>query len=76
MIEITIKLNPFGIGNKRILHEITIANNCKSKNRPEFGNYNLKIDDKEYKDIVKEFKRSEGAIKLLHKCLDNLLCKN
>jgi hypothetical protein len=70
MINIIIELDSFGLGFKKILYDIVIINNLKSKDSPKKGNYDLKINGIKYKNIVQEFNREDGALKLLYKCLE------
>lgn len=78
MLKIPIEIHPFGDGDKRrTLGNITIINDGTHKNRPEYGNYKIMVnvydEIKEYEFKIKNHKRDEGWIKLLHKATGELL---
>ena len=73
MLRFIIELDFFGLGvKKKILHELFIINNIKCKNRPEYGNYDIIIDNIKYENILQNFKRKKGALKLFQEILNNL----
>ena len=73
MIKITIELFPLGFKEfKRTLHEINIINNLSCKNRLEYGNYNIIIDKVRHTNILKNFERKKGVLKLLRDVLNNM----
>ena len=77
MLRITVEIVPLGVeARKKTISEIIIINNGLSTNKPEYGNYDIKIKDNRYKNVIKEFCRSNGAVKLTSLALSWLVKNN
>ena len=71
MLEIKVSLIPYGDrGKERVIETFIIYNDGTGSS--EFGNYVLKYKGEEI-GIVKSHKRSEGALELIRKALNNYL---
>lgn len=65
---------PFGKENlTRDITEIRICNNCSSKHRPSFGNYDIVYEGNTLKNAIQEYDRSGGALKLLSLAINKIL---
>ena len=74
MIKVSIEIVPFGI--KQSLQnntEIIIINNCSNTYRPSFGNYDIVYEGKRFNNIIQNFKRSDGKLKLVSLAVNKLL---
>lgn len=74
MLEIDIKLVPFGIKDReRVIARMTIWNDASGDH--ETGNYGYKIvtdRDEEYSGEYKNFPRKDGALKLCRNILNQI----
>lgn len=74
MLEINVKLVPFGIKDReREIARVTIWN--KATGTRDFGNYGYKVVDSEDSEVSGDydgFDRSKGALKLLHEILNEV----
>ena len=71
MLEIKVSLVPYGDRSReRVIEEFIIYNDGTGSS--EFGNYVVKYEGEEI-GTVKSHKRSEGALELIRKALNNYL---
>ena len=71
MLEIKVSLVPYGDRSReRVIEEFIIYNDGTGSS--EFGNYVVEYDGEEV-GVVKSHKRSEGALELIRKALNNYL---
>lgn len=78
MLRIPIEIHPFGDSvNKRELGCIIIYNDGTHANRPKYGNYHIRVsicsEGKVYEANIKNHKRDDGWLSLLHKATGELL---
>lgn len=77
MLKIPIEIHPFGdSSNKRELGCIYIINDGTHKKRPEYGNYIIEAclgNVIKERFPIKNYKREDGWLKLLHKATGELL---
>lgn len=82
MLRILVELCPFGdVSFKREIGNISIINDGTNKRRPEYGNYIIRLlNESEYNGTIlessikiKNHKRSDGWLELLHKTTGELL---
>lgn len=71
MLEIKVSLVPFGDRSKERIIEKFIIYNDKT-GTTEFGNYIVRYEGEEV-GVVKNHKRSEGALELIRKAFNNYL---
>ena len=72
MLEIKVSLVPYGDRSReRVIEKFIIYNDGTGSS--EFGNYIIKIHNKKEIGTVKSHKRSEGALELIRKALNNYL---
>ena len=68
MIDVNVILKPHGIDSlAEQIAEMTIVNDMTHEDRPEYGNYRIKIDDKDFR--VTDHKRSDGIWPLVGKAI-------
>ena len=71
MLEIKVSLVPYGDRSReRVIEEFIIYNDGTGSS--EFGNYVVEYEGEEV-GVVKSHKRSEGALELIRKALNNYL---
>ena len=71
MLEIKVSLVPYGDRSReRVIEEFIIYNDGTGSS--EFGNYVVEYEGEEI-GVVKSHKRSEGALELIRKALNNYL---
>lgn len=71
MVEVKVNIVPFGFKDlKKEIGSMKIINDGTHKKRPEYGNYVIKIDDKEIK--ITDHKRSDGIWVLIKRALEEL----
>ena len=71
MLEIKVSLVPYGDRSReRVIEEFIIYNDGTGSS--EFGNYIVEYEGEEI-GVVKSHKRSEGALELIRKALNNYL---
>ena len=71
MLEIKVSLVPYGDSSReRVIEKFIIYNDGTGSS--EFGNYVVEYEGEEI-GVVKSHKRSEGALELIRKALNNYL---
>lgn len=81
MIEVNIKMNAYGLGNIEDIAVLRIANRGKVKNKDDVYLYDYFLQfgkNMTYENCFCGYvkhKRNQGVVKLLNKCLNNLIRK-